>query len=164
MSIQDKYLFNQCLEVETLINEAKAWAKKDPKLGAHLATYINVIILGKFEDCIEYLVKGRSRKPGDVELENYISKDIENSFRNPKYSNICDLLGKFSKRYREEFVKQFDNDCSEVVALNNILNNKTNVAHYGLTNLKISVNDVEGYFKGVVNILLKLEDLLLINP
>jgi len=162
--IQDQYIVTQCLEVETIINDSKLWANSDPKLGAHLATYINVMILGKLEDCIEYLVKRRAKKPGDVELENYISNDIEKRFRNPTYSNICDLLGRFSNRYREEFEKKFNKNCLEVDALNSILENKTNVAHYGLANLKISVNDVESYYKGVVNVLGKLEDLLVINP
>ena len=164
MNIQDKYISTKCIEIESLLKDSDNWAKNDAKLGAHLATYINVLILGILEDCVEYLVKERSRKSGDAEVESYISKDIEQRFKNPTYGKICDVLGQFSSRYRAEFQNKFSANCLEVDALNSILRNKTNVAHYGLANLGISVKDVEIYFQGVVNILEKLEDLLLINP
>lgn len=164
MKLQDKYISTKCIELENLIKDSKNWAKRDAKLGAHLATYINVMILGMLEECFEHLVKERAKKPGDLEIGNYITKDIENRFRNPNYGLICSILGQFSDTYKLEFQKTFDGNCLEVTALNSILENKTNVAHYGLANLKLSVNDVEIYFKGIVNILEKLEDLLLINP
>ena len=136
----------------------------DANLGAHLATYINVLILGILEECVEYLVRERSKKPKDAEVEHYISKDIKDSFKNPDYGKICGVLGQFSDRYKAEFQNQFSAQCSEVVALESILTNKTNVAHYGLANLGLSVRDVEIYFQSVVRMLEKLEDLLIINP
>lgn len=164
MSIQDKYISTKCTEIEDLLKESKNWAKTDAKLGAHLATYINVMILGMLEECFEYLVKERAKKPGDLEIENYIGKDIANKFRNPNYGLICSVLGQFSDTYRAQFQETFGGNCLEVDALKSILENKTNVAHYGLANLKLSINDVETYFKGVVRILEKLEDLLIMHP
>jgi len=77
--VKDQYIADKCLEIRTLIEESKNWAKIDDKLGAHLATYINVVILGIMEDCIEYLVKARAKTTRDSGIENYISKDIEDS-------------------------------------------------------------------------------------
>jgi len=159
--MKDPFIFTKCSEIETLISEVKLWAKDNPKLGAHLATYIDVMILGMLEECVEYLIKERAKRSGDVEVSNYISKHIENRFRNPNFGLICRILGQFSDTYREEFERTFKKDSPEVVAMDGLLQNKTNVAHYGLATLKLSVNDVELYFKGVVNILGKLEELLI---
>lgn len=164
MSVKDQYIAEKCLEIGSLIAESKNWAKTDAKLGAHLATYINVVIVGIMEDCIEYLVKTRARATGDSGVENYISKDIEDSFRNPDYNRICGLLGKFSAQYKGKFQGKFDRNCSEYEALEGLLRNKTNVAHYGLSNLNLSVDDIEKYFISAVNVLEELEDLLVLNP
>ncbi len=164
MSIKDQYLDDKCKEIESLIGDSKNWAKTDAKLGAHLATYINVVILGILEDCIEYLVKARAKTSGDIGIENYISKDIKDSFKNPNYGNICGLLSKFSDIYSTRFQTKFNKGCLEYDALDGLLRNKTNVAHYGLANLGLSVDDVEIYFKGAVNVLEEIEDLLVTNP
>lgn len=164
MNIQDKYISKKCIEIEGLIKDSENWANGDAELGAHLATYINVLILGILEDCVEYLVKERSKKAEDTEIENYISKDIEQRLKNPDYGKICGVLGQFSDRYKAEFQNKFSANCLEVDALNSIIRNKTNVAHYGLANLGLSVKDVGIYFQSVVRMLEKLEDLLLINP
>jgi len=161
LKVRDQYISTKCIEIENLLKECKVWAVKDPKLGAHLATYANVVIVGMLEVCFEYIIKQRAKRPGDLEVGNYIGKHIEDRFRNPSFGQICSILGQFSDAYREEFEKTFKQNSSEVVALNGLLDNKTNVAHYGLANLNLSVNDVEIYFGGVVNILEKLEQLLL---
>ncbi|RLC63493.1 MAG: hypothetical protein DRI01_05110 [Chloroflexi bacterium] len=161
MNIRDEYISTKCIEIENLLKDCRDWALNDPKLGAHLATYANVLILGMLEECFEHIVKERAKKSGDVEVENYIGKHIEQRFRNPNFGLICSILGQFSDTYREEFEKTFKTDSPEVVAINGLLENKTNVAHYGVANLNLSINDVEIYFSGVVNILVKLEDMLL---
>ena len=163
MSIKDQYLANKCQEIESLINDSKKWAETNAKLGAHLATYINVVILGILEDCIEYLVKARARATGDTGIENYISKDIKESFKNPNYGSICSLLSKFNDTYSAKFQRKFNKGCLEYEALDGLIINKTNVAHYGLANLKLSLDDVDNYFKGVVNVLEEIEDLLVTN-
>jgi len=172
LSIQNQYIVNKCSEIESLLKQARIWAEgdpmqekvADPKLGAHLATYINVIMLGMLEDCIEYVVRERAKKPGDKEIENYISEDISHSFRNPNYSKICEVLGQFSIKYKSEFQSRIKHDSSAVEALDSILKNKTNLAHRGLSNLNLSIDDANGYYLRVIPILEVLEDLLIINP
>lgn len=161
MKIRDTYISTKCIEIENLLIECKNWALNDPKLGAHLATYANVLILGMLEECFEYIVKERAKKSGDVEVGNYIGKHIEDRFKNPTFGLICSILGQFSDRYRVEFETAFKANSQEVVALSGLLENKTNVAHYGIANLGLSINDVEIYFRGIINILKKLEDILL---
>lgn len=170
MNIEDKYISNRCHEVDSLLKQARIWAegdpelrrtgRGDPKLGAHLATYANVIMLGILEDCIEYMVRTRAKKSGDPEIENYVSAHISQSFKNPNYSKICEVLGQFSSRYKSEFQARIRHDSSAVEALNSILENKTNSAHLGLSNLSLSIDDASGYFVRVLPILKVLEDLL----
>lgn len=162
--MQDRFISSKCREIAGLIVDCRGWAKGDARLGAHLATYVNVLILGVFEECIEHLVKERAKRAGDREVEHYISDHIEHSMKNPRYGKICEVLGQFSDRYKSEFQNTFGASCLEVDALHSIIRNKTNVAHYGLANLQLSVSDVEIYFWGVVSILEKLEDLLITNP
>lgn len=161
MKIRDEYITTKCIEIENLLKECGNWASEDPKLGAHLATYANVLILGMVEECFEHIVKERAKKSGDAEVGNYIGKQIEDRFRNPSFGLICSILGQFSDAYREEFERTFRTDSPELEAINGLLKNKTNVAHYGVANLNLSVNDVKVYFSGIVNILMKLEDILL---
>jgi hypothetical protein len=160
LTLTDSFVSTKCSEITSLIAEVKVWSRDDAKLGAHLATYIDVMILGMLEECVEHLIKTRAALSGDIEVSNYISKHIEDKFRNPNFGLICGILGQFSDRYKEEFERTFKKDSPEVVAMDGLLKNKTNVAHYGLANLTLSVNDVEIYFNGVVNILAKLEEIL----
>lgn len=172
MSIVNQYIVNKCDEIGSLLKQAKVWAEgdpteekvADPKLGAHLASYINVIMLGMLEDCIEYMVRERAKKPGDKELENYISEDISQSFRNPNYSKICEVLGQFSSEYKSEFQSRIKHDSSAVDALNSILENKNKLAHLGLSNLNLTIDDANDYYIRVIPILEVLEDLLIVNP
>lgn len=172
MSIQNQYVVNKCSEIESLLKQAKIWSEgdpmqekvADPKLGAHLATYINVIMLGMLEDCIEYMVRERAKKPGDKEIENYISNHISQSFRNPSYSKICEVLGQFSSKYKSEFQDRIKHDSSAIEALDSILENKRNLAHLGLSNLNLSIDDTNSYYLRVIPILEVLEDLLILNP
>lgn len=160
MTIKSTFISTKCSGIDTLLSDAKIWAKDDEKLGAHLAAYVDVMILGMLEECVEHLIKARAKKTGDLEVTNFIGKHIEDRFRNPNFGLICGVLGQFSDAYKEEFEKTFKKDSAEVIAMEALLKNKTNVAHYGLANLKLSINDVEIYYHGVVNILEKLEALL----
>ena len=164
LHIRDQYISDRCTELSDLMTKCKKWAKRDPELGAHLATYINVLILGILEECVEHLVRERARLPGDREIKNYISKDIAERLRNPTYQKICNVLLQFSEAYRDEFRRTFSADSLEAAALKSIITNKTNVAHYGLANLSLSMNDVGVHFNGIVKMLIKLEDLLIVNP
>ncbi|MFC1981446.1 hypothetical protein ACFLVN_04295 [Chloroflexota bacterium] len=164
MNIKEKYISDKCHEIDSLLRQARIWAEGDPKLAAHLATYANVIMLGMLEDCIEYMVRKRAQKSGDPEIEHYISNHVSNSFRNPSYSKICEVLGQFSSEYKSEFQSRIKHDSSAVEALNSILENKTNSAHLGLSNLNLSIDDANGYFLRVIPIIEVLEDLLIINP
>jgi hypothetical protein len=147
-------------EIENLLDDAKIWAAADPRLAAHLATYIDVYLLGVIEESIEILVKQRASKSNDSEVCNYINNDINKSFRNPRRNTILEVLRKFSDTYASSFQSSFSDTCPEIEALQSVLDHKTNLAHKGTAQLGLTLQDTETYFNRILPIILKLEQIL----
>ncbi len=160
MTPKDPYICERCTEIEGLLTDAASWAKKDEKLGAHLAAYICVLVLGVLEDCVEHLVAQRVDKTGDSEIRNYIVKVINVRFRNPDWGKIRDLLGEFSQEYKTAFTDKIPHNGTEADALRDVVTNKNSLAHTGTSKLNLSVNDVDNYYRRVVPILEILEQIL----
>ena len=160
MTVKDPYISKRCDEIEALLIDAAGWTLYDEKLGAHLAAYISVLILGVLEDCIEHLVARRVGKAGDNEITNYIGKVIGERFRNPEYGSISGLLGEFSKEYKTTFTDKIAHDGIEATALQGIVDNKNSLAHVGTSKLNLTVKDVDGYYHRIIPILEVLEQVL----
>jgi hypothetical protein len=82
---QDPYVGSRCAEIHAFIADALLWSANDPKLGAHLAAHVTVLITGVVEDCIEFLVSKRVGRTGDHEVQNYVSQAVHQRFRNPDH-------------------------------------------------------------------------------
>ena len=149
-------------DIGTLLKDSKVWvaAQHDSSLGAHLATYIDIYILGVLEESIELLFRERARQSNDDCVINYICQDIDQKFRNPKRQSIGEMLKKFSADYSSAFYTKFADKCSEDEALNSINTIKKNLAHMGAYDLKLSLVDVEDYFNRVVPIIEEVESIL----
>lgn len=154
------YVLRRCAEIEGLLQYADVWSKKDEKLGAHLAAYICVLFFGVLEDCIENLIKDRANKSGDPQVYNFITTIINARFRNPDRSAICEVLGLFSKEYKEKFSQKIKANGSEDEALNDIVRNKNSLAHEGTDKLNLSVKDMNDYYHRVIPIVEAIEDVL----
>lgn len=160
MTPKDPYICERCDEIEGLLTDAASWAKKDEKLGAHLAAYICVLVLGMLEDCVEHLVAQRVDKTGDSEIRNYIVKVIDERFRNPDWGKISGLLGEFSQEYKTAFTDKIPPHSTEADALRDIVTNKNSLAHTGTSKLNLTVTDVDGYYRRILPILVTLEEIL----
>jgi len=162
MPIKNSEISEKLSEIRSLIQDSKAWTAHpaDPRLAAHLATYIDVYILGVLEESIELLFRERTYKTKDECVANYICQDINDSFRNPKRRNIGELLKKFNPDFCDTFYRKFAPDCLEIEALNSINAIKQNLAHMGAYDLKLTLEDVEGYFNRVTPILEEIESIL----
>jgi len=158
--LKNPYVSKRCAEIDSLLQYADAWAKKDAKLGAHLAAYICVLFLGVLEDCIENLIKDRANKSGDPEVYNFITTITKARFRNPDRSAICEILGLFSKEYKEKFSQKIKANGSEDEALNDIVRNKNSLAHEGTDKLNMSVRDMNDYYHRVIPIVEAIEEVL----
>jgi hypothetical protein len=158
--LKNPYVLKRCAEIERLLQYADDWSKEDEKLGAHLAAYTCVLFLGVLEDCIEKLITYRANKSGDPEVHNFVKIMTDTRFRNPDYSAICELLGWFSKEYKEKFSQKIKHNGSEAEALNDIVRNKNALAHEGTDKLNLSVKDMSDYYYRVIPIVETIEEIL----
>ena len=55
--------------IAKLIADARDWAEDDERLGAHLGSYICVLLLGTIEYSVEELVSQRATSLGDGEVQ-----------------------------------------------------------------------------------------------
>lgn len=149
-------------DVRFLLDECKVWAAKQSNsgLGAHLATYIDVYLLGVLEESFELLFRERARKANDACVANYICQHIERSFQNPKRQSIGDMLKRFSTDFSQAFYIRFRETCSEMTALESVNSIKQNLAHSGAYNSNLTLEDVEYYLGQVIPILEEVESIL----
>lgn len=160
MTSAGQHLADRRAEIERLFGEAESWASSDAKLAAHLAAYLSVLITGMIEDCIEKLVIQRAGRPGDIEIENYITKSIADGFRNPDRGKISGTLGQFSIAYQNTFNQKVPPNATSDRALRSILTNKHSLAHEGTYNLKLTIRDVREYYSNIIPILTVLQEIL----
>jgi len=162
MPMRNAEISAKLVDIADLIKDAKVWAaaQPDPSLGAHLATYIDVYILGVFEESMELLFRERAYLPKDDCVANYICKDIEQKFKNPKRQSIGETLKKFNPDFSDAFYAKFAEECSENKALKSINTIKQNLAHMGAYDLKLTLQDIEDYFTRVIPILEFVESIL----
>lgn len=160
MTLQNPYIAARCSEIETILQQASLWASSDDKLGANLAAYISVLVCGVIEDSIEYLVIQRARKTQDTEIEHYITREIDQRFRNPEWGSISGLLKQFSVQYQQAFSNRIVANGKEHSALQSIIDNKNSLAHTGTWKFEMSLMDVDNYFRRIVPILEALEQIL----
>ena len=149
-------------DVESLLDECKVWAANplNPSLAAHLATYINVYLLGVLEESFKLLFKERARKANDDCVANYICQHIERWFQNPRRQSIGEVLKRFSGDFSKAFYGRFTENCREMTALDSINFTKRDLAHKGAYSLNLTLEDVEDYLNRVIPILEEVESML----
>jgi hypothetical protein len=162
MPIRNGAISAKLADISSLIKDSKVWAdsQPDPSLAAHLATYIDVYILGVLEESIELLIRERAYKTKDDCVANYICEDVKESFKNPKRDNISRVLAKFNPHFSSAFNMKFAANSPEITALNSINTIKQNLAHMGAYDLRLTLEDVQDYFSRVIPILEEIESLL----
>ncbi len=150
-----QYVIDKFNRIDSNLNAVKT-STVDPKLGSMLSSYLVVFISGVYEDCVEHLFVERAGKSNDKELQNLVKELIGQSFRNPNYGKIKDLVKYLDSSYGKTLrskVKQSDID-----GLNDIVTNKNKVAHGDVSNA--TLNDVISFHNGAKNIFEALEDIL----
>lgn len=149
-------------DIERVIGDCKVWANNQPNssLSAHLATYIDVYLLGVLEESFKLLFKERARRANDDCAANYICQNIEQWFQNPRRQSIGETLKRFSSDFSEAFYTRFPDGCSEMEALDSINTTKRDLAHKGAYSLNLTLVDVESYLARVTPILEEVESIL----
>ena len=160
MSISDSYVGSRYSDIAQLVNDLEARAASDSRLAAHVAGYLDVLIVGAVEDSIEHLIDKRGRKTGDIEIEEYVRSAVRGSFRNPDWGAIAALLGQMSAQYKADFRSRIPPDGSTARALDSLLANKNALAHVGSSNLHLTIPDVRGYFERLESLFEAIETVL----
>ena len=160
MTSKAPYVSQRCREIEGLLRDAAGWSSSDKQLGAHLAGYLSVLITGMVEDCVEHLFSQRVVKAQDREVQDFVSKALQQRFRNPDWGTISGLLGQFSTSYQQRFAQRIPHNGSEATALESIVANKNSLSHTGIWKQQMTVADVDDYYRRILPILEALEDVL----
>ena len=158
---QDLYVADRCSQIEDKLRYAANKATADAGVGAYLADYISVLISGVVEDCIEHLVVQRAQRANDPQLEEFVRSLIARQFRNPRSEDIADVLGRFSKDYRQSYQQSVMREAQE--ALGSIVRNRMALAHQGESQSRFTVSEVYRYFTLIVGILETVERILLLD-
>lgn len=146
--------------ISRLIADARYWAENDERLGAHLGSYICVLLLGAVEYSVEELVSERVSSIEDRETANYVVKVIGERFRNPDWGSINRLLGEFDERYRARWTQLFPANGEVGQALLSIVAIKNQLAHQGTIALQVTLSDVQSYFERVSRAVDALEQII----
>ena len=140
-----EYISGRFSEISTLISDARNWGSLDPRLEAHLAAYVCVLLSGVIEDSIEHAISVRVGALGDPETETYVTKVVGQRFRNPDWRTINSLLGEFSDDYRRAWAMQFPSGSRVADTLQSIKGIKNSLAHTGSNSLHVTLRDVQHY-------------------
>ena len=115
------------------------------------------MISGVFEDCVEHLFIDRVRKAKDDEITSLVKALISQSFRNPEYEKIKDLLSNLSTKYGADLRSKIDD--KNIIGLNSIVTNKNHVAHGEISNA--TIQDVKVFYKDAKKVFEELEKILI---
>lgn len=128
----------------------------DAEIASYLSSFLAVMVCGVYEDCIEHLICQRAAKAQDTEVYQYIKSTIAESFRNPKFVCIVEILTKFSRGYADALKNNIEHKSK--VALDSIVDNKNAIAHGRPSNVTIS--DIKDYHNRCIPIFELLENIL----
>jgi hypothetical protein len=126
------------------------------RVQSYLAKYLTVYLSGIYEESIEQIIKEYSTRSGHSEIENYIAKQVDRSFRNPDMSAIYDLIGKFNTQWSTE-LKGLDDQYKD--AINSIVANKNLIAHGNSSTL--TIRDVKDFHFRATVVIEKIDHLFL---
>ncbi len=129
--------------IDSTLKEIKSISGADIVSDSYFAKFLIVFICGMYEEAIEnILIDFISRKTLSREVISYARASINQTFRNPDYSNIFALIKKFGNPQWEAVIGQM---TQEARALDNLVTNKNGIAH-GYQKLSFTISEVEKFY------------------
>ncbi len=125
---------------------------------SHIAKYLTVLCSGILEDIIKNFVIELARRANiKNEVNDFVFKQIQSSFRNPDYDNLKSFLKKFNK----DWVKRLSDGIEEKNkdALTSIVNNKNLIAHGESSTITLSM--VKQHYEDSKIIIEQLDSIIL---
>lgn len=152
----NKYLKDKFSDISNKLKKAEEFGNNEPEIAAMLSSYLVVAIAGIFEDCVEHLFIERASKTKDDEIVSLVKALIGQTFRNPEYEKIKDLLSSLNPTYSGDLRSKIDN--KNIDGLNSIVTNKNKVAHGEISNA--TIQDVKIYYENSKKVFKELEKIL----
>ena len=146
-------------EIDNVISKIKSFPSLTKEAEAYFAQFLIVYICGVYEDLIENTVVEMIQKlKANNEIENFIRKTLDTSFRNPDMGKITELFSKFGNdKWLLEIKSILEINRS---AFNSISTNKNALAH-GSCLFTLTISDVEMYYNNSKYVIEKIDELLL---
>jgi hypothetical protein len=127
------YVDRQLAYVDYVFREIDKWSLH-PFIESLIAQYLAALICGIYEDAIEHILDEFVQKTTTtIEIKNFISNSVDNSFRNPDQSNIKRLLKLFNDQWGAQLDRKLQTNNWE--ALDTIVLNKNRIAHGNISNI-----------------------------
>ena len=114
------YVIGQFAYADRVLKKSSAASAGDAELESYLSSYLVVFLSGIYEDCIEHLLAQRAAKSGDPEVSAYVQKILDETFRNPTFEKVMDVMKKFSQQYAAQLKAAVQARNAE--AMNSIVN------------------------------------------
>lgn len=134
--MKSQYVNDRLLEISRVSSRTSVFGAHDPELASYLSSYLAVFISGVYEDCIEHLFLERAERGTDPEVHNYVKSTLAQTFRNPTFQRIAEILTLFSRDYAHQLRRRVNARAQE--AITSIVNNKNKVAHGETSNATLS--------------------------
>ena len=155
MPINNTRVQTEFNSIDEAIRKIESYAG-DEEIASYLSSFLAVMICGIYEDCIEHLISQRAAKAQDSEIHQYVESTVADSFRNPRFSRIVEVLTKFSRVYADNMRSSIEEKSR--VALDSIVDNKNAIAHGRPSNVTLS--DIKDYHRRCIPIFEVLERIL----
>lgn len=131
-------------------------AGASPSAQSYLAKYLTVYIAGVYEQSVEEIVWEYAASTGSIEIENFVSNQLDKNFRNPDMGNIIAIVKQFSTSWADT-LKDLDPRYKDAVT--SIVNNKNLIAH-GQPSL-VTISDVKNYHTDATVVIQKVDEIFL---
>ena len=152
-----------CLRAETLlqdidkaIKDIRSFEYASALEKSYLAKFLVVFICGLYEEIIETIISEKVEKLRCHQVSNFVTKYLEDYFRNPCFDKVIELLGKFDSAWAEDLGK-----IQKILrsALDSIVSNKNAIAH-GL-NCDITLDQAEEFYYNSRKVIEKIDEVVL---
>lgn len=153
--MKNREVNQQVQKLQSLVRKVGDASGNDPNLQSHWARYLCILVSGLVENSLKEIysefIKGRAAKPVADYAIFYLLK-----LQNPKAEKVMELVGSFSKEWRNE-LETFLAVDGRREAIDSIMNNRNQIAHGG--NVGVTVVSISNYLKKIIAVLEFIENL-----
>jgi hypothetical protein len=121
------------------------------ELASDFARYLTVLVAGFLERSIEELAMQCARKQSSERIQNYVGRQLD-GLMNLKRERLLQLVGSFSKTWRDELEQ---NCVDDLIAVDSLYNNRNRIAHGDPVG--VTIHTVREHYQAVSRIIRRVE-------